>query len=514
MALRQTGKQRSVRIPLDYFQKPDRLTRGKVWLSGVAVALCVLWILGIGWNPRDWSSAGMRSRALASHGTLARVHATWDNACEACHMPFAPIDGSSWAAKLVGNAQASDDRCRTCHAGPVHHASASAGDVPSCARCHQDHQGREHSLVAVANHECTACHAALSLHRQAGAGSGITESVTAFDGDLAHHPEAAIFRAGTAKDPGSIKFNHALHLTKGLTLVKGGVPLKTVNDLAESDRDSYRTRGLRDTDGIQLRCDSCHRLEASSAGSSGVVNGASSNRAIRSGGAYMLPIRYNAQCRACHQLDYDPKLPPVPHGKQPAELRQLLRQAYSGLYLEHHPDTKATRELKSPLPGRQESAETRVAREWVDERVATAERVLYGAKKCGECHEISESSDNLRVSGEIPSVWMPRAVFDHSAHRAVNCRECHARAYSDAPKASQASSDVMIPGIATCQRCHTERRDDRREPSGGASTRCTECHRYHNGDRPFEGRGAAARDAVKPSSLREFLRGAPGAPSS
>jgi len=44
---------------------------------------------------------------------------------------------------------------------------------------------------------------------------------------------------------------------------------------------------------------------------------------------------------------------------------------------------------------------------------------------------------------------MKHAFFDHTAHQMLICAECHTRATT-----SQKSSDVMIPGIDTCRKCH------------------------------------------------------------
>ena len=42
---------------------------------------------------------------------------------------------------------------------------------------------------------------------------------------------------------------------------------------------------------------------------------------------------------------------------------------------------------------------------------------------------------------------------------------------------------------------------------GGVRHGCTDCHRYHNGDLPLQGRGANARNAAQPLDLSEFLKG-------
>jgi hypothetical protein len=96
----------------------------------------------------------------------------------------------------------------------------------------------------------------------------------------------------------------------------------------------------------------------------------------------------------------------------------------------------------------------------------------------------------------VTQVWFPRAVFDHSAHRALECAACHADA-----RTSQKSSDVLLPGIKTCVQCHSPASGR----SGGAGDSCTECHRYHNGDHPLQGMGASSRGVRERRTIDEFL---------
>jgi hypothetical protein len=63
---------------------------------------------------------------------------------------------------------------------------------------------------------------------------------------------------------------------------------------------------------------------------------------------------------------------------------------------------------------------------------------------------------------------MPHANFDHSQHGLVDCASCHAAATT-----SQQSSDVLLPGIATCRSCH-------HSGAEAAESRCFECHTYHD----------------------------------
>jgi predicted CXXCH cytochrome family protein len=470
MIPRETSKQRSLRIPLDYARRPDRLARAKFRLSVAAAVLTLWWLSGLGWDVRLWSRRAERSREMATHGPLAKPHAAWDTSCDACHVPFTPIDGSSWAARFVDHPRESETRCRSCHAGHAHNANESPIDSSTCASCHRDHRGREASLVAVADQECTRCHAALDGHIKPDARPSFAVSVTGFDSDSSRHPEFALSRNGPANDPGRLKFNHALHMTPGFNPEPEGRPIETLADLPPADRETYRPAGSRDDEPVRLRCDSCHQPDA--------------------GGSYMRPIRYEKDCRACHPLHFDPSLLAVRHGLQPAELHDDLWQRFSAHYLKDRPDLPISWSSSRPVPGREETPELKIAREAIGQAVAGAERVLYGEKKCLECHTLetpdgrpvapmppSEPRSVARIAvPNVPGVWFPHAAFNHRPHRAFDCRGCHARAYPDAPAASHSANDVLIPGAAVCRTCHAP-------PSagaGGAGYSCTECHRYHH----------------------------------
>jgi len=81
--------------------------------------------------------------------------------------------------------------------------------------------------------------------------------------------------------------------------------------------------------------------------------------------------------------------------------------------------------------------------------------------------------------------WLPHARFDHDAHRGFSCAGCHQNALTSAEQ-----SDILIPGIATCQKCHAQGPDH-------AESRCFECHTYHDW---------AKRKEVKPTFTLPELR--------
>jgi hypothetical protein len=282
------------------------------------------------------------------------------------------------------------------------------------------------------------------------------------------HPDLTPFRNPPARDPGALRFDHALHRAPGLTLEPGGKPLMA---------------------GAPLRCESCHRPDA--------------------GGALMEPVRYERDCRTCHPLDPAPGLPPVRHGDQPAGVHESLWATFAARYVEARPGLTAWTPPPRPVPGRAERPEEVAASKAIGDEVAKAERVLFGGKRCGQCHAF-ETQDGrpvpapaafdpakpFRVAGPgVPGRWLQHAAFDHSRHRALDCLVCHTAAAS-----SRTSLDVLLPNADTCRRCHAPRQRSAGSLTGGAGFGCAECHSYH---------APAAPGAGAHADLTRFLLGAP-----
>src|SRR3954451_16887790 len=95
---RETGRQRATRIPLDYFKRPDALTRWKGWLS-----LLALLVAG------GWAVSGLvrsdQGRLSYSRGPVAAVHAAWDSDCAACHVDFSPMSRQNFLVTTFGRGQ-------------------------------------------------------------------------------------------------------------------------------------------------------------------------------------------------------------------------------------------------------------------------------------------------------------------------------------------------------------------------------------------------------------------------
>lgn len=498
----ETSKRRRSRIELGYYKSGDGYSRFRSALCGLAIAGVAAWTGYACLAGGDRSSGILREPSLlASKGTLAKPHAMWDSQCSACHRPFSPISTS------LGS-----ERCKSCHAGPAHHANERKADTPACAECHKDHQGRDASLTAMQDVMCTRCHAQLDQHAEtAGQALAIAPAVTRFD--LAHHPEFPTLAEETRPAAGRVKFNHRRHLAAGMPAEQGGAVL-TYGDLPESVRSRYGfTPGEKLDAPVHLACASCHQLDPAPP-------------AQRGHGDYMAPIAYESHCSACHPLALTEQKA-IRHGLPAAEVLADVREYYSAQAALADPDL-----LRKPLPparipsqpGLQDSEAYSAA---IDARVLSSARRLFGAGEspdlrsdagrggCVECHRLKPGSGEIVSIGSLAGIavepvamrpiWFAKARFAHSAHRAIECSDCHAAAWE-----SRSSGDLnLLPGIATCASCHAPAATFSRKGKAGAL--CVECHRYHDGDHPLAGEGAPARDAIRRFSVQSFAEG--GAPA-
>src|SRR4051812_30826802 len=97
-SIAESGKQRSLRVPLDHYRQPNPLVRGKYWL---AAAACVAALAYVAYLLLPTAA----SQQQLSPGPLAAVHASWNNDCAACHQNFQPLraDAVSLVGLLRGN---------------------------------------------------------------------------------------------------------------------------------------------------------------------------------------------------------------------------------------------------------------------------------------------------------------------------------------------------------------------------------------------------------------------------
>ena len=459
-----TTKKLAQRIDLNYFKRPTPLKRAKFLLSLLLPLVALLWIAWGGFS-RDYR--------VYSSGRMGKAHAVLDRECSACHLQTA----GAFSAK------ASDSACLGCHDGPVHHTTQVA--ATACATCHTEHRGRI-NIAAASNQACAQCHADL---KTSGNSTRFVSHIRSFaDG----HPEFTALRsvAGIGgSDPGTIKLNHAIHMKPirrgpngpNVQLECGNCHRSTAADIDLTFADAkYRaaTVSYKDSDEFLL-----------------VYAETLKPRRSATGRELMAPVKFANACAACHLLTFDKRFNEgVPHDK-PEVIHAFLLRTFREYIAAHPAEVRVRREPNRELTGKPLAPEFRflTPAQWVTESAAEAEDLLW-RKTCKQCHTLTtsakssqrrielldtERSDADRLSSasaELPDIvpanitlrWMPHASFDHGAHEGFTCMSCHGKALT-----STESSDVLLPGIATCKKCHAPGPEH-------AEARCFECHTYHD----------------------------------
>jgi hypothetical protein len=333
-------------------------------------------------------------------------------------------------------------------------------------------------------------------------------------------------------------------MTKGLRKVpKGGAPepkgdatkprddVFTFECLTDpNDRARFGWTKGRDKEPIQLKCDSCHRLDLTD--EAGISWAAASPAGQRPPGDAMLPVTYENDCRACHPLPIDPNDPKrtIRHGLEPREIVEQLTWLYTAQAVEKDPDLLGRFVPSRPMPGRPVSEEASRAKKAAEDKTLVALKRLFGAAVdekvrsgqclplgrggCVECHELTPKSQplvDLKAASTLDtkpvvvrSLWYEGAVFNHATHRALECASCHAGASE-----SKDQDHLLLPDAGQCVSCHAPATTEGGRPRGGASTSCVECHRYHNDDHPAQGIGATARRGTAEMTVDQFLNGGP-----
>jgi hypothetical protein len=464
LARTRTTKKLAQRIDLNYFKRPTPLKRAKFWLSVLLPLLALAWVA---------ERAVLKDARVYSGGRLSEPHAVLENECAACHVQRA----GAFSAK------AADSACLGCHDGPIHHAAPTP--APPCASCHAEHRGRV-NISGASNQACAECHAGLK-------GGGNPARFESHIGNFEdRHPEFAALRsvAGIgARDPGTIKLNHAMHMK----------PIR---------------RGPNGPN-VQLECGNCHHVKsvdadltyADSKYRAAAVNYINSDEYLplpsetlwtprsATGRELMAPVKFADSCAGCHLLTFDKRFDDgVPHDK-PEVIHAFLERTFRKYIAAHPAEQHVERDPGRDLTGKPVPPAVRILTpaQWVTERTAEAQDLLW-RKTCKQCHTLTpfrrtskrKTEESAKLPGdarEIPSItdelpyvapanitlrWMPHAKFDHGAHDGFTCISCHQKALE-----STEASDILLPGIETCKSCHAPGPEH-------AESRCFECHTYHD----------------------------------
>ena len=418
-----------------------RLLRGRLTLAVIG-ASCALLLIVLG-------NAALRDQFI-SPGQLSRQHSGaifamqaaashLNQGCGTCHVAGnAGPNGIAHAAmhanpgildmnKLLfvkaAEPTAIDESCLKCHPGRNVHQP----DAPpvSCSFCHAEHHGFQ--IAATTDANCDFCHAQAAQ-------MAVAPKVQVMHHFADDHPQ---FRFITEKwrDPDTLKFNHALHLT-GATIPK--LP-----------------------GGEKLDCAFCHQPDAA--------------------GAYMKPVAFEKNCRVCHSLQFDPATPELmlPHGSAEfvsAYLRSLPKQYLDLAEKSGQADANGFVERKLAALraqfGSGEDLERRIFLSTATFGPEASVGSLSGETRaifpgCAECHEVKTSATGgPDISAPaIPERWLAQAKFNHAKHAGIACSQCHDAVHS------RDTADILLPSKETCAACHS--------PLGGVADSCAECHNYH-----------------------------------
>lgn len=435
-----TAKKLGTRHDLNYFKRLTASLRWRRILSFALPAFFVLWL---------FTSGVVGNQLPYSSGPVAKAHSVFATQCAACHASM--VNG----VKTVGfKNNATDEACMGCHQAPAHQANQPF--TPTCGSCHVEHRGTV-QLTHTADSNCVRCHSNLTTK------SGTPHFERTIFNFTSRHPEFAPLRKD-ARDPGTISFNHYLHVHTEIVGPKGRV---------------------------KLVCDDCHRTPADSSRpwrfSDNLAKGQAASldaldiRRPSSGRAYMLPVTYASSCAACHQLQFDAQsAEAAPHDKPEivhAFVVDRLRKLLAGGAGSVKPAA-----FTRPIPGSAHSASAEVGRGSFESRLRDDEQLLW-RKTCNLCHALDFRHQSPSPTGvslptvaasNITKIWFPNAMFTHYAHQAFSCESCHRAALT-----SQETGDVLLPGIKSCQKCHNSP-----GASKGAENGCFLCHLYHDWKEP------------------------------
>jgi predicted CXXCH cytochrome family protein len=370
--------------------------------------------LGIAWNP----------------GELSNPHRYFAQHCATCHQ-------SSFT-------RVKDSACLTCHAAIGSHIEAAAtGDLAAahrdlqgtrCAECHEEHRGLR-SLVIREGALCVQCHRSLAetapkaeIRDVRGFPDGHPQFRVSLVADAAKRSTRRVILGSDPKpaDSPNLTFSHAAHL------VPAGFPALGYKPMA---------------------CADCHISEP--------------------GGEGFLPITYKGQCQHCHALKFDAELPwqEVPHGDD-ARVEAEIGGFYASIAVERGVPAPSAPEIERRVPGSAAPPESEPPgrRAWVRQQTAKALGIVFDEKRgCYYCHTPDPDRGQFRVAPVmLLTRFLAPARFDHAKHAPIDCGDCH-----DA-RHSEASSDVLIPGLERCTSCHGAE-----TASFNVQSTCTLCHVFH-----------------------------------
>ncbi len=517
MAIKRDVKTLAGRLDRTYFERQSTIRRIRV----LAIVVCVA--AGLGW----WAMAGgVTEGELYNPGHVSGPHAAFESNCAACHSG----NGKGGFFKTV-----SDTSCLSCHDGSIHHvnqklAAAHADIDPknhvmavadskhpfgatsaSCVSCHVEHRGPE-ALRGTSDANCIACHG--NIQNASMSNPHSADKIVAFT--VADHPEFGrklVQEVDGAKrpfDPTVLEFNHRKHLA--------------LEQFSSADS-----------------CVKCHAVDDVPA-----TQPAGSMATAMGSGKYIRPIDFNAHCAGCHQIagpsvvlqtKRGPRVTnenllaetPIPHVPMDAVRAYAAAHIGKSIADKGFADARALEDFVKKTTDKliadagkaklrdgawtgdpaKPAAPTKLSGGEGQGAMADlyAHAIATSAKGCVLCHSLEQANGVVQtVSTKIPDSprrWFASSEFDHRAHRAMNCVECHAnfspekiasvRDIASVPELEK-TSFISSPGLTwqqtvqsgdtfttrarSCVECHHAGKTAR--GTTGVASNCVSCHQFHD----------------------------------
>ncbi|MBV9931880.1 MAG: cytochrome c3 family protein [Alphaproteobacteria bacterium] len=442
--------------------------RPLAWLLALLViGLCIAWPVKTFYDRQQRAERFARFQAdeLWSAGHLSAAHASLRHDCNACHVkPFESVRDAACASchrDIHGHA----DPFRLARAQPDLSAWGrfqlrlkQAFDLPPgrCIDCHTEHQGPQ-QMAPTPQRFCADCHGDLAARlpdtRLGNAGDFARihpdfrpAVVTGWQGE---RPILTRVSGPAAREANGLKFPHALHLSRS-----GGAAQMA------------RRLGI----GASLDCADCHRPEPN--------------------GARYQPVVMERDCAQCHSLAFA-RTGGVVRTLRHGDPAQVIAEVGDYYRFRTAPRPPSLAPAGRRQPGAAPAVATRIrfdAGARAPGPEAAVRAVFSPGGACYDCHQVDAppaGSLAYRIHPvAFPERYIRHGWFDHRPHAAQSCGSCHQAARSNA------ASDLLIPGIATCRGCHGGERTAK-----PVASPCAMCHSYH------------ARPGAPAMVVRQRLRG-------
>ena len=415
--------------------------RGAAWALGLAVLVFALLIPAGRVFHLPWSKVAAQSAVgdrVWDPGPLILAHQPIEQKCAACHeRPFRHVR---------------DAACLECHRSAGHHVApqlhraALFGDS-RCASCHREHKGIK-PVFRDDDRFCVECHRDLRARVPEATAENVSDFAKAHPAFRVSIPDGAAIRR----------------------VREDRTPLTRKSALIYPHKPHLDPKGVRSPDEgrVKLDCCSCHHPDAS--------------------GRSFEPISMARDCQRCHRLQFEPAVTTreVPHGKT-ADAVTVIAEFYGNLALN---GTRDSFQKAFGVPG--EGLLRRVGDPGDEDRRAAlrlasvkAKRVardLFAVRVCKTCHTVTQVDKGETLEWRVEPVrtgnrWMPHARFDHRAHAASRCTDCHD------VRESKSANDLAMPTIEDCRKCHGGSTPAAKK----VTSNCLLCHGFHDPKLPWNG---------------------------